>query len=266
MSPRPTDLAANYHGPHYGIPVGRPAPLPPDTERAARRTTGEEPHSEMEKRIMSSIIIANAKSPCGAGVTVYRENLWCAFGSARTMRSTSACSTGSAGRRSAPQNASNELLYCVLDPDTNTWSTNYTTHQNSWGAPALAEIGGKLHMVFAANNSKREIVDLLYDDQSTDPNNAWHPTQPDPTSDQSAGGVAAAGLGHFGYMLFQSNDNNLGLCQRGVRRQERQPGAAVLAGGSRRRRGLAVDEGHPGHRQPQAQGALLPRNPRRGRL
>jgi hypothetical protein len=103
-------------------------------------------------------------------------------------------------------NAANTLLYGYYDPDTNKWATGFATGELTWGKPALVEIRGELHLLFTEADTARQIVDLLYDDSSTDPNNAWRRNQRPP--EYAAGGVAAAGFGDYGYLVFQENNNN----------------------------------------------------------
>lgn len=112
----------------------------------------------------------------------------------------------------------NQLYLCFWDPPApgdyvslGTWSDPIPLGALSWGVPALYVIDETLHLTFAANNTTRTLIDMVYDPPSKSLKNGFGFDQ----IEASAFGCSATSFDETAFLAFQQNDGSGGVlvCQ-----------------------------------------------------
>jgi len=172
-------------------------------------------------------IISNPGSPCGAAVTVHREQLWCLWvddghaiktrtltsdgkwtqygstpaGATTTFQPAAASFEGELHVVFVGEDKNRTLNHIAADPMV-TWSRGPEIKAQSKSAPALAVYDGKLFLAFTANNDANELL-YCYLDPTTD---KWSPGYK--VGERTWGTPALAEIGGQLHLLFAENDDS----------------------------------------------------------
>lgn len=172
-------------------------------------------------------IISNAGSPCGAAVTVHREQLWCLWvdkdhavktrtltedgkwvqygstpaGATTTFQPAAASFEGELHVVYVGEDKNRTLNHIAADPMV-TWSRGPEIKAQSKSAPALTVHDGKLFLAFTANNDANELL-YCYLDPTTD---KWSPGYK--VGERTWGTPALAEIRGQLHLLFAENNDN----------------------------------------------------------
>lgn len=117
-------------------------------------------------------------------LAVYNGKLFCAF---------------------AADDGSNHLLYCIWTESTGWSAQKRCNNEESQGTPALCLIGAELHLLFAAHNDERDILELVYDEAQ----DSWSRSAVQPTERAEYGVSATSTSDHsVAFLGFLSRAEN----------------------------------------------------------